>query len=300
MHWLLLSFALIDALCLIAGLQTHRPYLALLGWLGHLTLLMAGTYHLVRLTRASRRAYWAWLCLLLFLPVIGWLLAWVFLQNNTWFRPSVCISQDTTRADSYIELTANPSTSFSPDRLSQRLSALTTDDYLDLLGTTQHLPNKPAKALLDDALHSSTESARLLAQALSSKQEQRQMQQLKTLTEQLKNQQMRNPNLHLALAQLHWQIFESRRLDSFQQTETLQKVRLHANFAAQLNPNLAQAHWLTAQVNLHQHHYQAAEHALKRAANTGIHLNRIKPYLQAIRFQQNRPTNRLPSLKESA
>jgi hypothetical protein len=233
--------------------------------------------------------YVLWLSLLTFLPIIGLLLGWLFLHKDRWYQlPNEKASCPQEPSD-YIDIVNGTK---NPDEFAQashRMNALTTDDYLDLLSTTRQLDGKHAVTLLKDAFNSPTESARLLAHSLYSKKEQQLAQQQANLIERIKQGQGRNPQLHLAFAQLYWHWLELGVLSEVGCQEILTKIRLHADFVLKLLPNLAQAHWLVAQTELRNRHYQAAKDAFKKALAQGHRPELVLPYLQEIAFRQNRP-----------
>lgn len=293
MHWLLLSLAGIDTLCL-AGLLGVPPQLNTLFnapvWLAaHLLVVLAGSLFLAKKTQVSALVYTLWLVLLTFLPVIGFVLGWVFLRKETWYRPPVVKALSPQEAAGYFDITTEAQSPYEFAQASQRMNALTTDDYLDLLSATRQLDGRNSVTLLKDALDSQTESARLLAHALYTKKEQQLAQQLSALIEQFKQGQGRNPQLHLAFAQLYWHWFGLGVLGEEGCRDMLAKIRLHADFVLKLIPNLAQAHWLVAQTDLHSQRYQSAKHAFQQALAQGCRAELVLPYLQEIAFRQNRP-----------
>ncbi len=296
MHLLLLSLCALDCFCLFGVAQ--RTISLQIGLALHACLILLSTHYLVTQAKKSVAQealtspvmnYLSWGSLLLFLPVIGGLIGWVFLGKNRWFRPPVLKNAAETAPAKYLKIGTERTTVFTNGRAEQRMSALTTEDYLDLLSATRQLQGKPTVALLKDAMNSKTESVRLLAHALYSKQEQQLAQQLSALVARFKQGQMRNPQLHLAFAQLYWHWLELDTLDEQDRQDVMSKVRLHAEFARLLNPRLAQAHWLAAQTYLQAQDYLAATHAFQTALANGCRAERVTPYLEEIVFRQNRP-----------
>jgi len=292
MHWLLLSLCGLDALCLagLLGVPQLGSTIGISVWLvGHTLIVLLGALYLGNRTKPSVRLYGLWLVVLIFLPVIGLLLGWIFLRKSAWYKPPIIKESSPEGEPCYLDLSDRTVGPYDAEQASQRMSALTTDDYLDLLAATRQLDGKQSVALLKDALGSQTEGARLLAHALYTKKEQQLMQQLSSLIERFKQGQGRNPQLHLAFAQLYWHWFDLGVLDAEGRTEILTKIRLHAAFVLTLIPNLAQAHWLIAQTYLHTQRYQDAEKAFRQALAQGCRPEQIVPYLQEITFKQNRP-----------
>lgn len=166
----------------------------------------------------------------------------------------------------------------------ERLNALNIDNYLDLLMSSRELGGKSAVALLKQALGCKAENARLLAYALYSKKEQGLFQLLDGMLVQLKQGQMKNPRLNLAIAQLYWHMLDIDLIDSAVAQDVWDKLYLHAQLAAKYSPSLWQPYWLLAQADLQARRYlQAKQHFLK-ALVAGAGKARIEPFLFEIQF----------------
>lgn len=231
-------------------------------------------------------------CISLFMPIMGNILLWLFRNQHVIpaAPPAEVKSATTPEQDAlhYLDLPTGKEVEVGAGKGDERLNSLNIDHYLDLLMSSRELDSKRAVALLKEALGSKTESARLLAYALYSKKEQGDFRLLDELLNQLKQGQLKNPRLNLAIAQTYWHILDIGLVDPAVAKDVWEKVNLHAEVAMRHAPELWQPYWLRAQGYMKEEFYAQADNLLRKAVMRGASKERIEPLLAEVKVCLNR------------
>ncbi len=247
--------------------------------------------YLERNRRQAQRQWWLAGGMALFLPLLGAALLWAFHKRHLIPKvpdPETLVEhheqpqhQDFLDYFDYPEREADVIL----ETGDERLNALNIEHYLDLIMSSRELDAKRAIALLKEALGSKAENARLLAYALYSKKEQGLFKVLDGLLAQLQGEQMQNPRLHLAIAQLYWHMLEIGLIDPAVAQDMWDKLRLHAALAVKHQPDLWQAFWLMAQASMQEHRDLQARELLKQALQAGADRATLEPLIEEVRFR---------------
>lgn len=227
-----------------------------------------------------------WLPLfLLFLPLIAHLLLLLFVQRSRFFTFDGEVPEDVREKQKVVRDFDFPSLqSTDVNQQSQRLNALTTNDYLGLLMSSRDLQGKHSIFLLKDALTSKIENTRLLAYALYAKKEQQLVNELERLMGLLKESNYKSARLHLAVAQFYQHLLEINLLEQDVALDTLKKIEAHAAMVIKLSPQTWQAYTILADINKQTGKLAIAEVLLRKALKRGAPPTLVKNQLQAISF----------------
>jgi tetratricopeptide (TPR) repeat protein len=253
----------------------------------HLLIAFIASYALSRhwkqITLSHNMSWFMLFTFIFFIPVIGAVILWLFSIRKNLREASIEKQAEEKQehiekpTDSLHYFSAPKNYRFSETKKTRDLiSTLDDDTYLKLLVASQHLPDKEAYALLEEALSSPFESARLMAFSLKGKLEERLQnalqQKIVNLKETTNKYNVAELNLSIAKDYIHL-------LDIGLLTENnatlLNKAKTHCVRAIRLNNKSAYAFQALSKVLKHQGRNKQAQRAQIRAVNLGLPLERL-------------------------
>jgi hypothetical protein len=225
----------------------------------------------------------SWFILFIFIfiiPVIGATILWLFSIRKK-LRHSVTEQQTEEKQEESTNnlhyFSAPKHHRFNETKKTRDLiSTLDDDTYLKLLVASQHLPDKEAYTLLEEALTSPFESARLMAFSLKGKLEERLQNQLQQKITNLKKttNKQNTAELNLSIAKDYIHLLDIGLLTENNAT-LLSKAKKHCINAIRLNNKSAYAFQALSKVLKHQGRSKQAQRAQIKAVDLGLPLERL-------------------------